>query len=114
MDVKKVDQSDPLDEASSDFAHEVRGLVEAHPLGTLLGALGVGYVLGGGLFTAMTRRLIGGGLRLGFQLAVLPAVERELGALAGDLGKTLGNLGKTGGPSTTQQGSHGAQNGKRD
>jgi hypothetical protein len=98
MYVTKIDEAG----APSDFARELQGLVETDPVGTLLGALGVGYVLGGGVFTSLTRRLVGGGLRLGFQLAVLPAVERELAAMAGDLGKTLGNLSKAGENSTTQ------------
>jgi hypothetical protein len=81
--------------ANSDGGLDLGALVDAHPVATLLGALGVGYVVGGGVFTSLTRRLLGTGLRLGFQLAVLPALEREVAGMAGDLGKTLGNLGKT-------------------
>jgi hypothetical protein len=89
---------DSLDDSHDDStkgAFDVAALVDSHPVATLLGALGVGYVLGGGLFTSLTRRLFGTGLRLGFQLAVLPALERQVAGMAGDLGKTLGNLGVT-------------------
>ncbi|HTA19280.1 MAG TPA: hypothetical protein VK989_08305 [Polyangia bacterium] len=69
-------------------ALEVRAFVEAHPIGAVATALGVGYVLGGGLFTRLTSKLVGLGLRLGVQFAVVPMLERELAGLAGNLGKT--------------------------
>jgi hypothetical protein len=82
MAVKKDDDSE---DDSPEKAFDVAALVDAHPVATVLGALGVGFVLGGGLSTSLTRRLFGIGLRLGFQLAVLPTLEREL---AGMVGKT--------------------------
>ncbi|MCA2977899.1 MAG: hypothetical protein INH37_06420 [Myxococcaceae bacterium] len=48
--------------------------VEAAPYGMVAAALGVGYVLGGGLFTPTTLRL----LRLGVKLASVPAVRDRL------------------------------------
>lgn len=48
--------------------------VEARPLTTVAAALGVGYVLGGGLFTPTTARLI----RLGVKVAALPLVRERL------------------------------------
>lgn len=57
---------------------DLRGRVERHPYGMVAAALGVGYVLGGGLFTAFTGRL----LRLGLRAAALPMVKEELMSMA--------------------------------
>lgn len=48
--------------------------VEASPYGMVAAALGVGYVLGGGLFTPTTMRV----LRIGMKLASIPAVRTKL------------------------------------
>jgi hypothetical protein len=40
------------------------------------GAIGVGFVLGGGLFTRMTARIVGAGLRIGL-MAGLPVLKHE-------------------------------------
>ena len=61
---------------------DLRGLVDRHPYGTLAAALGAGYVLAGGLFTPLTRRLVGAGLRLGLRFAVLPYLEQQAVDLA--------------------------------
>jgi hypothetical protein len=53
---------------------DLKGRVDRHPYGMLLAAAGVGYVLGGGLFTSFTGRL----LRLGLRVAALPLVKDEL------------------------------------
>jgi len=57
---------------------DLKGRVERNPYGMMAAALGVGYVLGGGLFTPTTARLI----RLGVRLAALPFVKDELLAMA--------------------------------
>jgi len=57
---------------------DIQGRVERHPYGMILAAVGVGYVLGGGLFSSLT----GGLLRLGFRVAALPFVKQELLSLA--------------------------------
>ncbi|HZI09990.1 MAG TPA: hypothetical protein VE153_06310 [Myxococcus sp.] len=57
---------------------DLRGRVERNPYGMVAAALGVGYVLGGGLFTPMTARII----RLGVRLAALPFVKDELMGMA--------------------------------
>jgi hypothetical protein len=57
---------------------DLRERVEEQPLKTLAMALGAGYILGGGLFTALTGRLLFGGLRIGVRLAALPLVRDEL------------------------------------
>ena len=56
---------------------DFRGLVDRHPYGTLAAALGAGYVLAGGLFTPLTRKLVGAGLRLGLRFAVIPYLEQQ-------------------------------------
>lgn len=48
--------------------------VEQSPYGMIAAALGVGYVLGGGLFTPTTMRL----LRMGAKLATIPVVRDRL------------------------------------
>jgi hypothetical protein len=45
-----------------------------HPYQTMLIAVGVGYVLGGGLFTAFTARAVSAGARV----ALLPLLQRGL------------------------------------
>jgi len=41
-------------------------------------AVGVGYVLGGGLFSRLTARIVGTALRIGLRTAVLPFVTEGL------------------------------------
>jgi hypothetical protein len=70
-----------LDEARStfeDLGHSVRGRVQRHPYAMVAAALGVGYVLGGGLFSSLTFRLVG----LGVRVAALPLVKDQLLGLA--------------------------------
>lgn len=57
---------------------DLRARVERHPYGMVAAALGVGYVLGGGLFTRFTGRII----RLGLRAATLPLVKEELLSMA--------------------------------
>jgi hypothetical protein len=68
--------------AKVEEAVDLRGHVDRHPYGTVVAAVGAGYVLGGGLFTALTARLLRTGLRLAVRLAVIPVLERELVGLA--------------------------------
>ena len=70
-----------LDEARStfeDLGQSVRGRVQRHPYAMVAAALGVGYVLGGGLFSSLTFRLVG----LGVRVAALPLVKDQLLGLA--------------------------------
>jgi hypothetical protein len=66
--------------AVSDFAQtmDLTGRVDRHPYGMLAAAMGVGYVLGGGLFTPLTARMV----RLAMRLAALPLVKDELLGMA--------------------------------
>jgi hypothetical protein len=61
---------------------DLQGRANRHPYGTVAAALGIGYVLGGGLFSPLTGRLVGLGLRIGLRLAVLPMLKEELFGLA--------------------------------
>jgi hypothetical protein len=76
------DVRDDLHGAKADLA----AIVVAHPVGAVAAAVGVGYLVGGGLFTRLTSRVLRLGLRLGLQFAVLPALEQEMATLVG-LGK---------------------------
>ncbi len=72
-----------LDEARNTLedlgqAIDLRGRVERHPFGMVAAALGVGYVLGGGLFSGLTFRLVG----LGVRLAAIPVVKSQLFGMA--------------------------------
>lgn len=55
-------------------AVDLQGRVDRNPYGMVAGALGVGYLLGGGLFTPMTARLF----RLAIKVAAVPLVRGEL------------------------------------
>jgi hypothetical protein len=68
---------------------DLKGRVQKNPFGMVAAAIGVGYVLGGGLFTPMTGRL----LRLGVRFAALPFVKEEL---FGIVESTLDSLTKGG------------------
>jgi hypothetical protein len=57
---------------------DLRGRVDRNPYLMMAAAVGVGYILGGGLFTRTTGRL----LRLGVRLAALPMVKDELLGIA--------------------------------
>jgi ElaB/YqjD/DUF883 family membrane-anchored ribosome-binding protein len=59
-------------------ADDLRDRVEERPWQTLGLAVGAGYLLGGGLFTALTGRLLFGGVRIGLRLAAIPLVREEL------------------------------------
>jgi len=60
---------------------DIEGRVERNPYGMVAAALGVGYVLGGGLFSPLTGRLVGFGVRMGLKLAAIPFLENELRGL---------------------------------
>lgn len=93
------DQGGPAADWVSDSAHKAwdrtRGAVSElkraaaidervsrNPYGSLAAALGIGYVLGGGLFTSLTSRIVALGLRVGVRLAVLPMLKDEISVLA--------------------------------
>ena len=59
-------------------AVDLQGRVEKHPYGMVAAAIGVGYLLGGGLFTKTTARLF----RMGIKVAAIPLVRNELMSFA--------------------------------
>jgi hypothetical protein len=62
-------------------ALDIKGRVDRNPYGTVAAAIGIGYVLGGGLFTPLTGRIVRLGLGIGMRLAVLPMLKREMAEL---------------------------------
>jgi hypothetical protein len=75
-------------------ALDIKGRVERHPYGTVAAAVGIGYVLGGGLFTPLTSRIVRFGIRLGMRLAVLPLLKQEVAELV----ESMDEEGKSKGP----------------
>ena len=57
---------------------DIDGRVERNPYGMIAGAVGAGFVLGGGLFTRLTGQIAGAALRIGV-MAALPRLEKEFG-----------------------------------
>lgn len=57
---------------------DIQGRMERNPFGMLAAAAGVGYVLGGGLFSPLTGRIIGLGLRMALRAAAIPFIKDEL------------------------------------
>jgi hypothetical protein len=47
--------------------------------------VGAGYLLGGGLFSALTARLVGTGVRVAMRLALIPLVTQTVASLGGGL-----------------------------
>jgi hypothetical protein len=66
-------------------ALDIQGRVQRNPYGTVAAAVGIGYVLGGGLFSPLTARIVGLGLRIGLRLAVLPMLKQEMAELVESL-----------------------------
>lgn len=50
-----------------------------NPYPMVLATVGIGFVLGGGLFTRLTATIVGAGLRIGL-MAALPLLKEELAA----------------------------------
>jgi hypothetical protein len=55
----------------------IRHAYEQNPYAVIAGAIGFGYVLGGGLFTPFTRRVF----RMGMRALVIPLVAGQIKAL---------------------------------
>jgi hypothetical protein len=54
-------------------------------------ALGAGFVLGGGLFSALTARILATGVRMGLRVALIPMVTQGLAAWGENLIKSGGD-----------------------
>lgn len=74
---------------------DFRNRVQKHPYLMLAAAAGVGYILGGGLFTTLTARL----LRVGIRLAAIPFVKDELANIAEGAFARIGGRDQESGPS---------------
>jgi hypothetical protein len=70
-------------------ALDIEGRVDRNPYGMLAGALGVGFVLGGGIFTRLGARIVGTGVRVGL-MAALPLFQKQLGRV---IEQSFENLG---------------------
>jgi hypothetical protein len=64
-------------------AADIASCVKRYPYRSVAGALGIGYALGGGIFTPLTSRLLRLGFRIGVRTALLPILKAELSDLAG-------------------------------
>jgi hypothetical protein len=82
-----LEASRAVGEGSRRLAEELAGVaggldvsdqIRTHPLRTVAIAAGVGYLLGGGLFSPLTRRLV----RIGVRALVVPLVTRQFQAIA--------------------------------
>lgn len=67
---------------------DLAGRVERNPIGMCLAALGVGYVLGGGLFSPLTGKLV----KVGVRLALIPLVKGQIAGLAGGISSKEGSF----------------------
>ena len=56
---------------------DIEGRLQRNPYGMVAGALAIGFVMGGGLFTRLTASIAGAGLRMGLA-AALPLLQQEL------------------------------------
>jgi ElaB/YqjD/DUF883 family membrane-anchored ribosome-binding protein len=63
-------------------AIDIKGRVRRQPYGTLAAALGIGYVLGGGIFTPLTARIVRLALRFGVRAAFVPLLKDQVAGLA--------------------------------
>jgi hypothetical protein len=71
---------------------DLKGRADRHPYGTVAAALGIGYVLGGGLFTPLTARIVRMGIRIGMRLAVLPLLKQEVAEIMESIGEDDGRV----------------------
>lgn len=67
---------------------DIEGRVDRNPYGMMAGAMGAGFILGGGLFTRLTEKLAGAALRIGV-MAALPRLEKEFGRYLGRDAETV-------------------------
>jgi len=82
---KAVEEARAFKEAVSSKASDIsasidlRGRVQRNPIGMVCAAAGIGYLLGGGLFSPATGRL----LRYGVRLALIPLLKSQLEGILG-------------------------------
>jgi hypothetical protein len=66
---------------------DLRGRVERNPIGMIALAAGVGYVLGGGLFSPATGKIV----KIGLRVALIPLLKGQLSNLAGAVSESGGS-----------------------
>ena len=84
-----------------------------HPIRAVGVALGVGFVLGGGLFSRVTARLLGVGARIGLRMAVVPLMAQGLAALTEGLRPPPAPATEVGNHSSSSSSSHHASKTRR-
>jgi hypothetical protein len=85
---------------------DIQGHVSRHPYGTVAAALGIGYVLGGGIFTPLTSRIVALGLRIGVRMALLPLLQDQISELADAVGVPGESKGRRGGRAAKASSEH--------
>ena len=65
---------------------DLNNRVHRSPIASLLVAAGIGYVLGGGLFSPVTKKA----LKLGLRLAIIPFVKGQISGLVGGAAGQMG------------------------
>ncbi len=70
-----------LSSGASNFSQtiDLKGRVQRNPIAMVCVAAGVGYLLGGGLFSPTTSRL----LKIGVRLALVPFIKSQLSTMVG-------------------------------
>jgi len=93
MDAEKRSMIDLVREAA-----DIEGRVERNPYLMVAGAMGAGFILGGGLFTRLTERLAGTALRIAM-MAALPQLRDEIGRYVGRTADGVDSQNEKGGSS---------------
>ena len=73
-------------------AIDLRGRVQRNPFGMVAAAAGIGYLLGGGLFSPLTGKLV----RIGIRLALIPVIKSQLANMAGAAQEAVAGEGAAG------------------
>jgi hypothetical protein len=74
------------------WAERLARQTRQHPVRSVAMAVGVGYVLGGGLFSRLTARIVGTAFRIGLRTALLPFVTEGLLVLGQKTHHSEGNV----------------------
>lgn len=83
---------------------DIQGRVDRNPYGMVAAAVGVGYVLGGGIFSPLTAKIVGFGLKMGLRLAAIPFIKDELlGVVAAATGDSGGGESESAAATTARK-----------